>query len=228
MVTDAMVYTNAVRHTGKYWTDAGIALMQGGGIRASVTIGNITKFDLTTMLPFDNALLKLNVTGKTLMEALERSVERYSGDRGEFLQMSGLQVVYNLTRPANQRVVSAQAICSECEMPAFSPIKLDSYYSVIVSTFIYEGGDDFSMFAVGIKYNRQLNWNGKNSNLNFFIRFCRNTLRSKSRHQTTVRSCTTFVISTPFIRPLNGVSHYMAKCLIPRDLAHPLCTFHWD
>lgn len=150
MITDAMVYTNAVRHTGKYWTDAGIALMQGGGIRASVTIGNITKFDLTTMLPFDNALLKLNVTGKTLMEALERSVERYSGERGEFLQMSGLQVVYNLTRPANQRVVTAQAICSECEMPAYSPLKLDSYYSVIVSTFIYEGGDDFSMFAVSI------------------------------------------------------------------------------
>lgn len=151
MITDAMVYTNAINYTGKYWTDAGIALMQGGGIRASATIGNITKFDLTTMLPFNNGLLKLNVTGHTLMEALERSVVRYTGDRGEFLQMSGLQVVYNLTRPANQRVTSVQAICNECEMPSYSPLKLDSYYPVIISTFVYDGGDDFSMFAVRIK-----------------------------------------------------------------------------
>lgn len=148
LVTDAMVYTNAIRYTGKYWTDAGIALMQGGGIRASATIGNITKFDLTTMLPFDNTLLKLNLTGKTLMDVLERSVERYSGDRGEFMQMSGIHVVYNLSRPANHRVVSAHAICSECEVPAYSPLKLNSYYPVIISTFLYKGGDDFSMFKV--------------------------------------------------------------------------------
>lgn len=148
LITDAIVYVNAIHHTGKYWTDAGIALMQGGGIRASSETGNITKFDLTTMLPFDNALVKLNVTGQTLMDALERSVERYTGDRGEFLQMSGLHVVYNLTQPANHRVTSAHAICAECAVPAFSPLKLDSYYPVIVSTFMYEGGDDFTMWAV--------------------------------------------------------------------------------
>lgn len=148
LITDAMVYTNAISYTGKYWTDAGIALMQGGGIRASATIGNITKFDLTTILPFDNGLVKVNVTGKTLMAALERSVERYTGDRGEFLQMSGLHVVYNLSRPANERVVSAHAICNECEVPEYSPLKLDAYYPVIISTFIYERGDDLSMFAV--------------------------------------------------------------------------------
>lgn len=148
LITDAMVYVNAIRHIGNYWTDAGIALMQGGGIRASAESGNITKFDLTTMLPFDNGLVKLNVTGQTLMDALERSVTRYSGDRGEFLQMSGLHVVYNLTRPANQRVTSAHAICADCEVPKFSPLKLDSIYPVIISSFMYEGGDDFTMFAV--------------------------------------------------------------------------------
>lgn len=148
LITDAMVYTNAIAYKGEYWTDAGIALMQGGGIRASITVGNITAFDLTTSFPFDNRLLKLNVTGKTLMNALERSVERYTGDRGEFLQMSGIQVVYNLTLPPLKRVVSARAVCSACEIPEYSPILLDAYYPVIVSTFLYEGGDDFAMFGV--------------------------------------------------------------------------------
>lgn len=150
LITDAMIYVNAVNYTGRYWTDAGIALMQGGGIRASATIGNITQFDLTTILPFSNALVKVNVTGKTLMEALERSVARYTGDRGEFLQMSGLQVVYNLTNAPNERVTSVQAICAECDYPSYSPLKLDAYYSVIISNFIRDGGDDFTMFKVSI------------------------------------------------------------------------------
>lgn len=148
MITDAMVYTNAIRYTGNKWTDAGIAILQGGGIRSSVAIGDLTKYDLTTVLPFDNEFGKLNVTGAVLMAALERSVERYTGYRGEFLQMSGLHVVYNISKPAHHRVVSVQAICSDCEMPEYSPLKLDSVYPILISTFLHQGGDDFKMFTV--------------------------------------------------------------------------------
>lgn len=149
MITDAMIYTNLLRYTGiSGWTDVGVGLMQGGGIRASIPSGNITEFDITTVSPFNNTLYVVNVTGKSIYDALIRSVERYNGDRGEFLQVSGMQIVYNLSLPPNQRVVTAKIICTDCLVPKFEPLQLEKYYKVIMSSFMYEGGDGFHMFTV--------------------------------------------------------------------------------
>lgn len=143
-----MVYTHALQYKGEYWTDAGLAFMQGGGIRASGAIGNLTHYDLTTILPFNNTLILVNVTGETIVEALERSVERYTGDRGEFLQMSGIQVRYNLSEPSGHRVKSVKVVCTECSVPTFYKLDLNEHYGLIISDFVYDGGDDFKMFKV--------------------------------------------------------------------------------
>lgn len=71
-----MVYHYARDYEGDYWTDASIALLQGGGIRTSLEIGNITVYDLTTLLPFDSNTVLIDVTGAELKEALEHSVYR--------------------------------------------------------------------------------------------------------------------------------------------------------
>lgn len=47
------------------------------GIRAGIEIGNITHYDLLTVLPFDSRLLTVNITGRDLLLALENSVARY-------------------------------------------------------------------------------------------------------------------------------------------------------
>lgn len=148
LVADAMIYTRVLQYNGTRWTDASIAFIQGGGIRSSATVGKVSKFDLTTMLPFNNTLVKLKVNGGIIMQALEHSVQRYTGDLGEFLQMAGCHVVYNMSKPAGHRVVSANVMCSDCEVPMYKPLVPEQEYGLIVSSFLQNGGDNFTMFQV--------------------------------------------------------------------------------
>lgn len=151
LVTDSMVYAHALLYNGTYWSDAGIALMQGGGIRSSASPGNITGYDLITMFPFNNTLYKIQLLGEELILALERSVERYNRVQGEFLQMAGLQVVYDLNKEPGHRVKSVKVVCSECSVPTFSVLDPKKSYGVIVPSFMYGGGDGYTMFNVSFE-----------------------------------------------------------------------------
>lgn len=148
MITDAFVYTRVAQYDGPFWIDAPLAIMQGGGIRSSANVGNITKFDLETIMPYAEGLKIVNVTGKILEDALEFSVEKYTQDRGEFLQMSGIRVTYNMLNPISQRVVSVEVNCKDCQTPQYEKLDLDKEYRVIMSSFIFSGGDGFEMFKV--------------------------------------------------------------------------------
>lgn len=148
LVTDAMVHANALLHTGKYWTDAGIAFMQGGGIRASAYVGNISKYDLITIFPFNSTLYKINITGEEIVNALERSVERYDQGHGEFLQMSGIHVVYDLRKAPWHRVKAVRVVCTDCDVPAYTDLNLKKTYGIVITQFTFEGGDGYTMFKV--------------------------------------------------------------------------------
>lgn len=149
-IADSMVISYANRYRGSSWTDASIAFIQGGGIRAGKTPGNVTVYELTSMLPYNTGLMVISVTGNELVLALERSVERYSLEtgNGEFLQMSGVHVTYNLSKPSGSRVESVQTLCTECSVPRFFDLDKSRTYKVIISSFLNEGGDGFDMFTV--------------------------------------------------------------------------------
>lgn len=90
------------------------------------------------------------MTGKALRDALEHAVYRYSDaiGRGEFLQMSGIRVTYDLTQKTGQRVVSASILCSFCSTPTYTELDPNQKYGVIITLFLYEGGDGFTIFQV--------------------------------------------------------------------------------
>lgn len=154
MIADSMVmtYTMSRDESSQYWTDAAIAFIQGGGIRASIEVGqdgNITKKDLKTVLPFGNAIILAEVTGETIKQMLERSVYRYDGKNGygEFLQMAGVHAVYDLSKPPGERVVSVEVRCARCTTPSYGSLYEYDRYKIIISQFLWEGGDGFSMFS---------------------------------------------------------------------------------
>lgn len=147
-ITDAHIHTRVNQYNGTYWSDAAISLLQGGGIRSSISSGNISKFDLKSILPFDNYLFVVNATGSLLMDVLEHSVHRYTGSRGEFMQMSGMRVIYDMSKEPGHRVQSAEVLCAQCEIPSYSSIDLSKEYGVILSDFLYDGGDGYTMFKV--------------------------------------------------------------------------------
>lgn len=152
-LTDAFVDWYALSYeSADYWTDASIAFLQGGGIRASIdhkaNDGQITKEDAATVMPFDSKMELLEMTGADLLAALEHSVHRYTDgeQRGEFLQMSGVQVVYDMNQPTGKRVVEAKVLCALCQVPTLENIEPSKLYKVIMQDFLADGGDGFTMF----------------------------------------------------------------------------------
>lgn len=149
MINDAILYyTNQI-----YPEVINIAVTQGGRIRASIYRRDkppfiLTKGDWITVLPFSDVLTVITVNGTTLREALEHSVDswRTIDSTGQFLQISGIKVTYDLAKPPGSRIVEALAICSNCKIPKQEEIQDRYEYKIITSTFLADGGDGYSMF----------------------------------------------------------------------------------
>lgn len=70
--------------------EADVAFMNGGGIRADVAVGNVTYSDIVSVLPFTNTACTMEVTGQTILDALEWSAKDAPKENGGFLQVSGI------------------------------------------------------------------------------------------------------------------------------------------
>ncbi|OPA75375.1 multifunctional 2',3'-cyclic-nucleotide 2'-phosphodiesterase/5'-nucleotidase/3'-nucleotidase [Paenibacillus selenitireducens] len=119
---------------------ADIALVNGGGIRASKKAGDITKKDLYSILPFPNTLTIVEATGADIRAALEvsvKGVEKTDDLPGSFLQIGGMSFEYDITKPAGQRVLDVKI--------GGKPLDLTKTYTVATNDFITSGGDGYSM-----------------------------------------------------------------------------------
>ncbi|KAH8325190.1 hypothetical protein KR074_009324 [Drosophila pseudoananassae] len=172
LITDAMIFSRVLENKGgEYWTDAAIAFMQGGGIRASIekgSNGTITGSSLLTVLPFDNDLFVTRILGSTLIAALEHSAVVWHQDsNGGFLQMSGLKTVYNFNNAVGKRVVSAQALCADCAVPAYKNVNETAFYNIIIPSFLLEGGDGFNFTEASGGFTERLLRNDLNSTMEY-------------------------------------------------------------
>lgn len=91
LITDAMLWKIRSDATIKVPVENVVAITNGGGIRATVKAGDITKKDINTVLPFGNTLAVVYVTGAELLEALEASTFCTPESLGGFPQAAGLQ-----------------------------------------------------------------------------------------------------------------------------------------
>lgn len=80
--------------------DTDIAFINGGGIRDSISRGNITFNDLKSVFPFGNTASIGSMTGKQLLDVLEFSVSSLPGELGEFMHVSGLKFETDASIPS--------------------------------------------------------------------------------------------------------------------------------
>ena len=86
LITDAMLWKVMQNKEGlTVDADHVVAITNGGGIRAAIKPGDVTKKDINTVLPFGNTVAVIYVTGAELLEALEAST--YSLPVGGFPQV---------------------------------------------------------------------------------------------------------------------------------------------
>jgi len=117
-----------------------VALMNGGGIRADGVIppGPISKRAVHALLPFTNILMKLEMPGRDLRQALEHGLAQADGEGGGFLQVSGLRVSYDPRRPPGDRILQVAV--------GGRPLEDGAAYTVAVIDYLARGGDGFTAF----------------------------------------------------------------------------------
>ena len=137
---DRDIIRNQETNLGNMITDAlrahaqtDMVLLNSGGIRASVNRGPITLGDFQTVMPFDNELVVMRLTGAQVLEALHHSASM-SPDDGGFLQVSGLSFVIR-GKDVEQVMVGK------------SPLEADKTYTVATSDFLQGGGNGYEVFT---------------------------------------------------------------------------------
>ena len=121
-------------------TDADCALTNGGGIRASIDPGYITKGEIITVLPFGNYIITKSLTGAVIKEALEHGTAAYPNAEGMFPHVGGMTFMIDVSRPVGDRIVDL-TIGGE-------PVDLEVEYILATNDFMAAGGDGYDMLNV--------------------------------------------------------------------------------
>ncbi|XP_026164026.1 5'-nucleotidase [Mastacembelus armatus] len=149
LICDAVIEHNIRFSDGSQWNHVSASIMNGGGIRTSIDEatrnGSITMEDLIAVLPFGGTFDLVQLNGSTLRKAFEHSVRRYGMGTGEFLQVSGFHVEYDISKPAGQRVKNLSIMCTKCRVPRYEPVEDKTVYKVLMPSYLVTGGDGFSM-----------------------------------------------------------------------------------
>ncbi len=116
-----------------------IAIQNGGGLRASIDSGEVTMGEVLTVLPFQNTLSTFQVTGATMVAALENGVSQMEEVKGRFPQVAGMSYTVDPSAEVGSRISDV--------MVGGAPIDLEKVYGVVSNNYVRGGGDGYKMFV---------------------------------------------------------------------------------
>ena len=159
LITDAIVWS-VVSEGGleQYHEAPVVGIANGGGIRASIEIGDVTRNDINTVLPFGNTVAVIYVKGSELLEALEASTFCTPKAIGGFPQTSGIEWTVDTTKEYDQgELYVLDGKESSYYGPAFiqrvtikavngEPFDENATYAVVTNDFCAAGGDTYNVF----------------------------------------------------------------------------------
>ncbi|HUK64698.1 MAG TPA: 5'-nucleotidase C-terminal domain-containing protein, partial [Dongiaceae bacterium] len=114
-----------------------IALQNSGGLRADLEEGDITRGAVYEVMPFDNLVFTLGLTGAEVRVALEQAL-KYN----RVTQVSGIRYTFDSSRPAMDRVLTLTDTRG-------APLDSAKVYRVAVNDFMATGGDNYDVLSGG-------------------------------------------------------------------------------
>ena len=155
LITDAMLWKVMQNKEGlTVDADHVVAITNGGGIRAAIEPGDVTKKDINTVLPYGNTVAVIYVTGAELLEALEAST--YSLPIGGFPQVAGINYTLHTGKAYDKNDATYpnstyygpksinRVVINSINGKEF---KADDTYAVVTNDFVAVGGDSYYAFA---------------------------------------------------------------------------------
>jgi len=116
---------------------ADAALQNTGGLRADLEAGPVTRGALYEVMPFDNTIFTLELTGAELKLGLEQSLAR-----GRVTQVSGIAYHYDSSRPELDRLTALS-------LADGTPVDPAKTYQVACNNFMATGGDNYDVLSKG-------------------------------------------------------------------------------
>lgn len=124
-------------------TGADIAFENAGGIKASISQGDVTYGDVIDVMPYGNYIVTKQLSGAEIIDVLEISIDiqinniaandsgiydAWPSNSGSHLQVGGMTVEYDMTKEKGQRVVSVK-VCG-------SVLDKDTFYTVATNNYV--------------------------------------------------------------------------------------------
>jgi len=137
-------YDDAICVKGRTKAGADAVLICGGTLRGDSTYGPgpITLGDIYEILPFDDPIIMLELTGEDIWSALENGFSTWPAQEGRFPIVAGMRVRWDSRKPPHQRVISIHLADGLHEL---DEVKNDRSrtYDVVSREYMARGFDGF-------------------------------------------------------------------------------------
>jgi len=139
--------------------NAVVGIVNGGCIRASIHVGDVTRNDINKVLPFGNTVSVTYVKGSELLEVLEASTFNSPEAFAGFPQTSGIEWTLDTTKPYDAGEVyirdgqptdyNAPASINRVTISKINgePFDPEATYALVTNDYCAVGGDTYNVLA---------------------------------------------------------------------------------
>lgn len=117
---------------------AQLAVNNGGGMRENLPEGDWTYADIVNMLPYDNYLQVIKLSGAKLLELLLATTANAPRLDGQFPQISGFRFTLNINATGHKRVSNVQVYNDSTHH--YEPLSLSREYTLCTTNYCISGG----------------------------------------------------------------------------------------
>jgi 2',3'-cyclic-nucleotide 2'-phosphodiesterase (5'-nucleotidase family) len=126
----------------RHWHECDFVMVNSGIIRSDTLYpeGNISMRNLIEIVPFNDAVVVIKVSGNDLKQALENGFSKFPKHDGRFPQIGGFKVQWDPRREPGDRVTSMTKLDGQ-------PIQLDEIYTLGTKQFMTEKHDGYDVLS---------------------------------------------------------------------------------
>ena len=129
---------------------AQIAFTNPGGLRSDLLNLRVSYGQLFSVLPFNNTLVSMDLTGQQILRLLEQQWERPQPAGGRILPVSsGFSYTWDASQPEGAANGTGQRVLPGSMRLHGVPIDMNAVYRVTVNSFMSSGGDSFNVLRHG-------------------------------------------------------------------------------
>lgn len=121
------------------------AVVNRGGMRADLPKGEVRYKDINTVLPFDNTVMVVELSGAELLDAMDDAVSEAGGQSyGAFPHVSGMHITYCAAQPCADALQTGGRI-TDLEVQG-EDVVANEHYRIATNDYLAKGGDFYTVF----------------------------------------------------------------------------------